>query len=398
MEYNPDIESLVRQLTDFNTEVQVQDLLKAVLTEPMPTEERLRQIERALETFKEFGVLGRDDGQDLHLLFNLGHTYERLSHLEKAQEIYQTALPIAERIKDEGSRAALLNRMGKVLSRWNRWKEALDHLDRSFELYRDLGDEQGQGRSLVNKGIIFHEQGDYESASEAYQIALDLAQGVGDRKTIADSSNNMAVLASIRGDFDDAIARYQTCLTMYQEANDSLGLARTYHNLGMTHVKKRDWNAAMDSYERGYDIAQDKGLLDVMANIMLSRAELLLELGDTAIAAHCSARALDIYRKTEDHLGEGDSYRLLGRLFTLREQWTTALSLFQDSIRLNEEYSNPLGLAEAHRDMGRMFAVRGHSTEAREAYEVAVSGFQQLDAQADVGQVERLIEELSNAG
>jgi tetratricopeptide (TPR) repeat protein len=153
----------------------------------------------------------------------------------------------------------------------------------------------------------------------------------------------------------------------------------------------------MDCYERGFNIAQEHGLLDVMANIYLSRAELLLELGDSSMAASCCARALDVHRKTENRLGEADAYRLLGRVFTLRRQWTTAVSLFQDSLRLNEEYANPLNLAETHRDLGKMHAVRGHTTEARASFEAALSGFRRLGAQADVAEVERLVEALGGS-
>ena len=112
------------------------------------------------------------------------------------------------------------------------------------------------------------------------------------------------------------------------------------------------------------------------------------------MSAACCARALDIYREIGDHLGEADVYRLLGRMFTLRRQWTTAARLFQDSLRLNEEYAHPLGAAEAHRDLAKMHADRGHTVEARASFEAALSGFRDLGAQADAAEVEGLIEAL----
>lgn len=181
---------------------------------------------------------------------------------------------------------------------------------------------------------------------------------------------------------------------MFQEAGNRIGLSKAYHNLGMVHADRRDWNAAMDCFERGFEIAQEKGLLDVMANIYLSRAELLLELGDTSMVAICCARALDIYKKTENRLCEGDTYRVLGRLFTQRRRWSTALSLFGDSLRLSEEFGSPLNVAETHRDMGRMHAARGLVTEARVSFDAALTGFRKLKAQADAAEVERLTQAL----
>ncbi|OGG56205.1 MAG: hypothetical protein A3F84_16435 [Candidatus Handelsmanbacteria bacterium RIFCSPLOWO2_12_FULL_64_10] len=397
LEHRPNLDALVRDLTDFQKEMEVGELLKAAVDQPPPTEERLRQIEQVLETLKGFSLSGKDDSGDLRQLLNIGQTYERLSHLEKAYETYGAALGVAERLGDTGTRAMLLQRMGRVLSRWNRWAEALDHLDRSREVYRALGDGQGQARVMLSRGIALHEQGDYEGAATAYREALDLAQTAGDRRTAANTINGLAVLATVRGDFDEAVSRYQTCLTMFREDGNLIGLARAYHNLGMTHADRRDWNAAMECYEQAFGIAQEQGLLDVMANIHLSRAELLLELGDSSMVAICCARALDIFRKTENRLGEGDTYRLMGRLFTLRKRWSTALGLFQDSIRLNEEYGSSLNLAEAHRDLGKMHVARGHAAEARASFEAALAGFQKLGAKADVAEVGRLLESLGRA-
>jgi tetratricopeptide (TPR) repeat protein len=384
-------------LTDFQKEMEVGELLTAAAAQPPPTEERLRQVEQTLETFKGLSLSGKDDPGDLRQLLNIGQTYERLSHLEKAHETYQAALGMAERLEDPATRAMLLQRMGRVLSRWSRWGEALDHLDRSREAYRALGDTSGQARAALSRGIVSHDQGDYEGAAAAYREALDLAQAAGDRRTAANTINGLAVLATVRGDFDEAVSRYQTCLGMFREDGNQVGLARAYHNLGMTHADRRDWNAALDCYEQGFEIAQGHGIWDVMANIHLSRAELLLELGDSSMVAICCARALDIYRKTENRLAEADAYRLMGRLFTLRRRWATALGLFRDSIRLNGEYGSPLNLAEAHRDLGRMHAVRGHVSEARASFEAALAGFQRLGAKADVAEVGRLLESLGRA-
>jgi tetratricopeptide (TPR) repeat protein len=178
---------------------------------------------------------------------------------------------------------------------------------------------------------------------------------------------------------------------MFQEEEDELGMARTYHNLGMTYADKGVWKTAMDCYERGFGMAQKLGALDVMANIYLSRAELLQELGDSSLAASCCARALDIYRKTGNRLGEADTYRVLGRVFMAQSQWTTAAGLFKDSLRLNVEYSKPLNVAETHRDLGKMQAAMGHTAEARASFEAALAGFRKLGAKADVAEAEGLI-------
>ncbi len=109
----------------------------------------------------------------------------------------------------------------------------------------------------------------------------------------------------------------------------------------------------------------------------------------------CCARALDIYKRTGNHLGEADTYRLLGNTFALRRDWGTAEQLFRDSLSLNEEYGNPLGAAETRRDLGKMLSDQGgRNSEARTALRQALENFRRLGAQADVRAVEELISDL----
>ena len=110
----------------------------------------------------------------------------------------------------------------------------------------------------------------------------------------------------------------------------------------------------MDAYEHGFEVAQKKGFLDAMANMHLGMAEVLLELGNSMMVPVCCARALDVYRKIGDRLGEAETYRLLGRTFALRKEWETADELYRDSIRLDEAHGNRLGAAESYRDLGKL--------------------------------------------
>ncbi len=388
------IESLIQGLREFQKEAKVQEVLEAALTEPMPTEEHLRQIEQALETFKALGLFGKDDAQDLHLLQTLGRTYERLAHLEKAFETYETAIGLTERLRDEENRAYLLCRMGRVLSRWDRCEEALDYIDRSQRIYEGVEDEHGLARVTLSRGIVFYLQGNYEAAAAAYGESLEVAQRVGDMNMAANVTNNQAVLSTIKGDLDEAVSQYEASLGMFREAEDDRGIARSYYNLGKTHVDRQDWTSAMDCFERGFEVAQKDGYLDAMANMHVGMAEVLLALGNSMMVPMCCARALDTYRKIGNRIGEADTYRLLGRTFTLRKEWTTAEGLFKDSLGLYEEYSNPLGIAEAYRDLGEMQVAQGRQREARVSFESALAGVQKLGAQGDVAEVERLLQDL----
>jgi tetratricopeptide (TPR) repeat protein len=250
---------------------------------------------------------------------------------------------------------------------------------------------------MLTRGVVFQQQGQYQAAEEAYEEVLVVARRLDDKRTVAHTINNLAIIATIHGNLDAAIERYQTCLDMYSDEPDNPVVAKTYHNLGNTYANRQEWDQAMASYENGFRLAEQIQQLDVMANIHLSRADTLLDLGDGSMVALCCIRALDICRELEDRLGEAEAYRLLGRLFSMRRQWSTAESLFQDSIRLTEEISNPLGTAEAWRDLGKMQAGRGLDSQARDSYDKALAGFTNLGAESDAATVTELISDLQSS-
>jgi tetratricopeptide (TPR) repeat protein len=391
------IDALVRDLTDLQKMVNVEDLLGTATAEPVPTESRFRQMEEVLEYFRRLSGAGNGSVESLDMLLTLGQTYERFLNLEKAYETYEAAMAQAEGDDALETRALLLRRMGRVLSRWDRWDESLSHLDRALETYRTLGDEGGQAAVMLTRGVVFQQQGQYQAAEEAYEEVLVVARRLDDKRTVAHTINNLAIIATIHGDLDTAIERYQTCLDMYTDDPENPVVAKTYHNLGNTYAIRQEWDQAMASYENGFRLAEQNQQLDVMANIHLSRADTLLDLGDGSMVALCCTRALDICKEIEDRLGEAEAYRLLGRLFSMRRQWSTAESLFQDSIRLTEEISNPLGAAEAWRDLGKMQAGRGLDSQARDSYDKAHAGFTNLGAESDAATVSGLIDELQSA-
>ena len=391
---NADIQAIINGLTDLQKETEVKRLLDEALQEPISTEERLRFVEQILESFKGMGLLGRDEAGDLQLLKTVAQTYERFSHLDKAYESYEAALALSERLDDQSTRALVLCRMGRVLSRWGRWDEACAQLARSRRAFEGLEDRAGLARVALSLGIVRHEQADYAAAATAYGEAREHAEAAGSRKLAADAGNNLAVLATIRGDLDEAVRQYEACLAIFQELGDEMGQARTQHNLGMTHSDRHDWASAMDCFEKGFKQAQAQGQIDVMANIHLGTAEVLLELGGTTMALCYCSRALDIYRQVGDRMGEADTYRLLGKGFARNREWGKAESMLRHSLEINELCENPLGAAEALREIGRMHLARGKRQEARTSLEAALAAFRKLGAEGDAADVEGMINSL----
>ena len=93
-------------------------------------------------------------------------------------------------------------------------------------------------------------------------------------------------------------------------------------------------------------------------------------------------------------LGIAEVYKVLGRLFTRKRDWTTARGLLEESLRLCEEYDNPLGAAEARRELGALYAARNDPDAARRSLEAAREQFEGLGARHDVEATRELLSAL----
>ena len=384
----------MQDLNNIEPEQSVDDILAGVLDQPMTAEQQLAQVERVLEALRRVGQLGRGDAAELDILVSVGKTYLKFSHLGRALETFESAMEIAESLADTSKRALLLRSIGLVYKASRRWDDALDYLQRSELMYRELDDDAGLASVILNRGSVNAERSRYPEAEAAYNEALELARSSGNARTAVSALNNLAIVQTIQGKLDDAISQYQECVVLYEGLDESAGVARSYANMGMTYADKREWATAMSCYEKAFHLAEEDGALELIANIHLSRAELLLELGDSALAAPACAKALDIYRQTNDRLGEADAFRLLGMVFTRREQWTNAEKLFEQSIEINRQFEHKLGEAEAFRDRGRMFVTLETPRQARTDFEQALEIFREVGALADVERVQALIDSL----
>jgi len=389
-----DLDALIDDLLDHRREEKLGELLAAVVKDPIPASEALRVSDRAFETFRRVSLSGADDAFALRALQGLGESYEVLSSFAQAAAAYSEALESARRLGDRSAQASLLWRRGRVHRKRNRWTEALDSVSEARRIYEDLGDGAGTARCRISEGVLAFERGDYDSAGAAYRQALEAAEHIDDRRIMADAANNLGILATIRGDFDQAIGHYRNSLALYEQLQRTGPAAQAHHNLGICHASRRNWTQALEAFEQSLESSQKLGNLWQTGMTLVHKAAVFIELGDSDVAASYCARAIEIFREIDYPLGSAEAYKVLGRLFTHRQDWTTARSLLQESLRICEAYENPLGTAEAHRELGQLYARRGDADEARASLTEASEAFERLGASHDLELTQDLLSEV----
>jgi len=387
------IEHLIRDFAAEGSASSLLPLVGVLNRTDIPASEAIRNVDRALRTFRDIGMAGANDARDLQILSAIAQTYETLGGLEKAYDVYVECRDACIRLGEQASAADTLWKMGRVQRKRNRWEEALDHLRESRDLHESAGDATGIARCRIAEGNVFWELGDLETGADAFRQALETGEQIGDNRIGADASNNLGILSIIQGDFDQAEVHFSSAKSYYEQLGLKGSVAHVQHNVGMCHLARGRWEPALDAFEKSLAVSLDTGNLRLSASTYVQKAAIYVELKDTQVAASFCARALDIFREVDYPLGQAEALKILGRISVARQNWSTAEGLLGESLRICTDYSNLLGAAETRRELGVLNRARNREDDARGFLQQAVEGFVTIGAKHDVARTRALLEE-----
>lgn len=370
----------------------IEQLLANVRQEDISAAQAIKYVDRVLSTFRRIGLSGQDDEHILKVLASVGESYEVLGSLSKAQDIYQEALNLALKLSQETEEAQLKWKLGRVFRKRNRWEQAIEYIHESQALYEKLQDTAGLARCLTSEGAIFFTRGQFAEAIDNFQQALQIGEQTDNQRLAASATSNLGTCAAIRGDFEQATTYYNNSLVLYEQLNVPNQIAQLLHNMGLCQVPRQNWAQALDMFEKSLTISQEQGHIVLTALNFVHKAQVYIALNDHTLVASYCARALDTFQEVDYPLGIAETYKVLGRLYTKKQDWATAYGLLSESLRLCQQYEKPLGIAEVQRELGRLYSAQDNTSQARSTLEIAREQFATLGARYEV----RITEELLN--
>jgi predicted ATPase len=142
--------------------------------------EAITCFERALALTPEQGA------RRARLTFQLARAVLLLNDRDRARQLYEQSLALAEAAGDQNGLAAACYELAILSPDRSADSPALSYLARALDLYRELSDHAGQGRVLNRLGGLYIELGQEERALEAYEQALSLGRGNRSRRPTTD--------------------------------------------------------------------------------------------------------------------------------------------------------------------------------------------------------------------
>ncbi len=312
--------------------------------------ETTREIARVLERFG-------DISRQIRLLLRLARWLERLGRWDDALEVYSEAETAGREtrfmvlyIQSMEERGDILRRRGCFDAARSVQSGALDHA-RSADL-KPLA-----AHALNNIGVIDVDQGMLTEALTHFNEALDLIRGNLEPILEGHLYNNLGVVECIMGHPDTAYPDLKRAESIRRTLNDMKGFAETSHNLGMALMdtgRIGDAESALDEALNAAESIRDEHL---KANILLSRAELMIRLDRREIARHCVLEAQTTYSLVSDRLGWADAGRILADMLLTDGKIEDARTIATQSIDVFRSLQHVLGVAQTAELLARIASV-----------------------------------------
>ncbi|NMG58530.1 tetratricopeptide repeat protein [Geitlerinema sp. P-1104] len=253
--------------------------------------ERLRRL--------QMRELDEVETPNLQRLMALAQTYETVGARSAALEVYEVVLEWARSRGDEAKQEEAWQRLGETALQDLNYEAAAQAYEALRELARQRGDRQTEVVYLTELAYIYDRLQAYDQAIEvkqeliayyrglnnvarvtAFKIAVgqDLENSERPNEAIAqyqqayrlawealqfyraqEALTALAQLYERYGDWEAALEVYQAQIETHEIARNQYGLMMTYGRMGQVHQEQQNYPAALNSFRRGLQLAQQLG-------------------------------------------------------------------------------------------------------------------------------------------
>jgi len=257
------------------------------------------EYDRALERLAAArDVDGGRDREESELLAIEGWIHHRTGDYDRAAELFERELALAEAVGDDDLIASGHHDLGAALL----YRNELDRALSEFEAAMDHWDRERHRRAntLNNVGIAHRRRGDLEAATDAYERALSIAEETGYVRPRFAALSNLSVVYGQLGDMERAIEVGERARELAERIGDELGVAQSLGNLGEHHLRTGDLEAAEDAMLEAKERFEALGNDANAAMLLKSLGSIHLQRGAVEAALDVTARGIEIAERVED--------------------------------------------------------------------------------------------------
>jgi adenylate cyclase len=285
--------------------------------------------------------------EQVPVMRKLGEVLQLVGNWNKARDLYQQALGLAEQLGDRSAQAWCQTALGELLVyRQAQYAEGSSWLNQARAGFEELGNEAGVAHVLKIGGTMAAIQGNFEEARTLWERGLAIRRELGDKSGVADLLNNLALVARNLGEHQESRALNEQALEIRQNLGDKWAIAFSLNNLGQLLTDIGEYETARDQLEVAVDLQREIGDRFQLANALHTLANVIRDQGDYAAARPKYDESLAILWELGERWLLAYLLEDMGGLAALQGEPERALRLVGAATALREVTGSSLSPAE----------------------------------------------------
>ncbi len=332
----------------------------------------VEKYDRALELYQRALTLAETLGENVEIagaLRSIGTVHEVRGDYDAALERYQKALPIAEAAGEKRFMAAMYQDAARIQVKRGDLQAAIPSFQKSLEAFETLGEKVGAAVALDWLARISRTQGDYAEAYRYTERHLSMAEEIKNPLRVASALQEMGNLKFLQGEISEAVENYQRALPLFESVKSQSGVAAVMQGLANISHLQGDLEAALAYTERGVSISRDLNDPPRTAALYKNLGGVYLTQGNLSKALEIYQQALQIEEKLEQKEGLALTLQNIASVYRIQGNFDLALEFLERSKALNESMGQRTQLAEVLSEIGNVQYERRDLKRALEAYQ-----------------------------
>jgi tetratricopeptide (TPR) repeat protein len=199
-----------------------------------------------------------------------------------------------------------------------------------------------------------------------------------------DLLNRIGMVNNFIGEYTLALDFYQRGLYIAQQKDAQAEIANFSHNIGMIHQDRGDYASALAQYEKSLKILEELGDRAGVASSLHQIGNLHYLRGDYDAALAQYEKSLKIFEELGNRAGMASSLHQIGRIHEDRGDYDAALAQYEKSLQIAEGLGNRAGVAISLHQIGMIHQKRGDYATALVQYEKSRKILEEIGDRANV--------------
>jgi len=227
-----------------------------------------------------------------------------------------------------------------------------------------MGYGKGRAESWRMIGNTYEMIGSYHEMLSAYRRSRQIADSIGNAAQVAKVNVNIALFYRQLGEYDEALRQMESDSTVYHDNGDSTQLAYVYSHLSDVHYHRHQYDEALAYARKSMEVA-------VAIKDSLAFASFTNDIGKVlaakglyreAMASHL--RSMDYYRRTDDKLGETETFNHLAHASLLLKDRSAALRYAFQGLALARQLRRKKDIMELGQVLAEIYQAKGEYATA----------------------------------